>query len=164
MPLNKTYVSGGWLKKARGTVAAKDVSLDLRPGETVGIVGESGSGKSTVARYITRLIDPTSGEMRLGRGGGTQLDSVHRDRLKLARKRIQIVFQDLIARSTRVSVSARQSSRARSISVCHARQAALWRARTDDSGAVVTGRTFALSQRVLGRPATAHQHRPRARA
>ena len=92
--LNKTYVSGGWLKKARGTVAAKDVSLDLRPGETVGIVGESGSGKSTVARCITRLIDPTSGEMRLGRGGGTQLDSVHRDRLKLARKRIQIVFQD----------------------------------------------------------------------
>jgi len=96
--LNKTYVSGSWLKKTRETVAAKEVSLELRPGETIGIVGESGSGKSTVARCITRLIDPTSGEMRLGKASGsgaaTQLDGVHRDKLKAARKRIQIVFQD----------------------------------------------------------------------
>ncbi len=94
--LHKTYVSGGWLRAKRETVAAQDVNLELHPGETVGIVGESGSGKSTVARCITRLIDPTSGEMRLGTAssGSTQLDSVHRDRLKAARKRIQIVFQD----------------------------------------------------------------------
>ena len=89
--LGKTYSSGGWFQKKRETVAARDVSLALRPGETVGIVGESGSGKSTVARCITRLIDPTTGEMMLG---GTQLDTVHRDSLKLARKRIQIIFQD----------------------------------------------------------------------
>jgi peptide/nickel transport system ATP-binding protein len=89
--LGKTYSSGGWFQKTRETVAARDVNLALRPGETVGIVGESGSGKSTVARCITRLIDPTTGEMMLG---GTQLDTVHRDSLKLARKRIQIIFQD----------------------------------------------------------------------
>jgi len=89
--LGKTYSSGGWFQKKRETVAARDVNLALRPGETVGIVGESGSGKSTVARCITRLIDPTMGEMMLG---GTQLDTVHRDSLKLARKRIQIIFQD----------------------------------------------------------------------
>ncbi len=89
--LGKTYTSGGWLQKKRETVAARDVNLSLRPGETVGIVGESGSGKSTVARCITRLIDPTTGDMMLG---GTQLDTVHRDSLKLARKRIQIIFQD----------------------------------------------------------------------
>jgi len=89
--LGKTYSSGGWFQKKRETVAARDVNLALRPGETVGIVGESGSGKSTVARCITRLIDPTTGEMMLG---GTQLDTVHRDSLKLARKRIQIIFQD----------------------------------------------------------------------
>ncbi len=89
--LGKTYSSGGWFQKKRETVAACDVNLALRPGETVGIVGESGSGKSTVARCITRLIDPTTGEMMLG---GTQLDTVHRDSLKLARKRIQIIFQD----------------------------------------------------------------------
>lgn len=89
--LGKTYVSGGWFQKKRSTEAAKAVTLALHPGETVGIVGESGSGKSTVARCITRLIDPTTGVMWLG---GTQLDSVNRDSLKLARKRIQIIFQD----------------------------------------------------------------------
>ncbi len=89
--LGKTYTSGGWFQKKRSTEAAKAVTLDLHPGETVGIVGESGSGKSTVARCITRLIDPTTGVMRLG---DTQLDGVTRDSLKLARKRIQIIFQD----------------------------------------------------------------------
>ena len=89
--LGKTYSSGGWFQKKRSTEAAKGVTLDLHPGETVGIVGESGSGKSTVARCITRLIDPTTGVMRLGE---TQLDGVTRDSLKLARKRIQIIFQD----------------------------------------------------------------------
>jgi peptide/nickel transport system ATP-binding protein len=89
--LGKTYVSGSWLQTRRATAAAIAVTLDLHPGETVGIVGESGSGKSTVARCITRLIDPTVGTMRLGE---TQLDTVSRDSLKLARKRIQIIFQD----------------------------------------------------------------------
>ena len=89
--LGKTYTSGGWFQKKRSTEAAKAVTLNLHPGETVGIVGESGSGKSTVARCITRLIDPTTGVMRLGE---TQLDGVTRDSLKLARKRIQIIFQD----------------------------------------------------------------------
>jgi peptide/nickel transport system ATP-binding protein len=89
--LCKTYESGGWFQKKRGTRAANLVSFDVRPGETVGIVGESGSGKSTVARCITRLIDPTKGEMRLGE---TRLDWGSRDDLKLVRKRIQIVFQD----------------------------------------------------------------------
>lgn len=89
--LGKTYTSGGWFQKKRSTEAARAVTLNLHPGETVGIVGESGSGKSTVARCITRLIDPTTGVMRLGE---TQLDGVTRDSLKLARKRIQIIFQD----------------------------------------------------------------------
>ena len=89
--LGKTYTSGGWFQKKRSTEAAKAVTLDLYPGETVGIVGESGSGKSTVARCITRLIDPTTGVMRLG---DTRLDGVTRGSLMLARKRIQIIFQD----------------------------------------------------------------------
>jgi peptide/nickel transport system ATP-binding protein len=89
--LGKMYSSGGWLQKKRITEAVKAVSFDVRPGETVGIVGESGSGKSTVARCITRLIDPTVGEMTLG---NTRLDVGSRDGLKLVRKRIQIIFQD----------------------------------------------------------------------
>ncbi|MFN3631053.1 MAG: dipeptide ABC transporter ATP-binding protein, partial [Casimicrobiaceae bacterium] len=89
--LGKTYVSGGWFQRRRETVAARAVSFNLRRGETVGIVGESGSGKSTVARAITRLIDPTTGEVTLGEA---RLDRGDHTDLKQLRKRIQIVFQD----------------------------------------------------------------------
>ena len=89
--LCKTYSSGGWLQKRRETRAATLVSFDVRPGETVGIVGESGSGKSTVARCITRLIDPSQGEVHLR---DVELHAGSHEALKAARKRIQIVFQD----------------------------------------------------------------------
>ena len=49
----------------RDVPAVNDVSFCLYPGEILGIVGESGSGKSTVAKLITRLVDPTEGEIIL---------------------------------------------------------------------------------------------------
>jgi peptide/nickel transport system ATP-binding protein len=63
----------------------------LRKGRTLGIVGESGSGKSTVARCIVRLIDPTSGGIRLA---GREISDLSRRLLQPHRKRIQIIFQD----------------------------------------------------------------------
>jgi peptide/nickel transport system ATP-binding protein len=71
--------------------AAEDVNLELRRGQTLGIVGESGSGKSTVARCIVRLVDPTSGEIRLG---GDDIARMRAGELRPLRRKVQIVFQD----------------------------------------------------------------------
>lgn len=73
------------------TQALDRVSLDVRPGETVGIVGESGSGKSTLARILTRLTPADSGSVTY-----REVDLLHADR-KQARyltSELQIVFQD----------------------------------------------------------------------
>ncbi|MGJ4950662.1 ABC transporter ATP-binding protein [Bradyrhizobium sp. HKCCYLS20291] len=89
--LGKVYRERSFLGKAREVVAAQNVTLSLRKGRTLGIVGESGSGKSTVARCIVRLIDPTSGGVRLA---GHEISILTRRLLQPHRKRIQIVFQD----------------------------------------------------------------------
>ena len=89
--LAKTYSSGGFLAKKREVHAAADVSFELRRGQTLGIVGESGSGKSTVARCIARLIDPTSGSVRLG---NDEIATMRASTLRPLRRRVQIVFQD----------------------------------------------------------------------
>ena len=89
--LSKTYVQGGWLAKRRDVRAAEDVTLEIRRGETLGIVGESGSGKSTVARCIARLVDPTSGSVKID---GLEIATLPRRRLREMRRKVQIVFQD----------------------------------------------------------------------
>src|ERR1700678_3842827 len=89
--LGKVYRERSLLGKTREVAAAKNVTLTLRKGRTLGIVGESGSGKSTVARCIVRLIDPTSGGVRLA---GREISELSRRLLRPHRKRIQIIFQD----------------------------------------------------------------------
>ena len=89
--LSKTYVDRGWFAKRRDVHAASDVSIAVRKGQTLGVVGESGSGKSTLARCIVRLIEPTSGEIRLG---GDDLARMGPRELRPLRRRVQIVFQD----------------------------------------------------------------------
>ncbi len=89
--LGKVYRERSFFGKPREVHAAQDVTLTLRKGRTLGIVGESGSGKSTVARCIVRLIDPTSGGIRLA---GREISDLSRHTLQPHRKKIQIVFQD----------------------------------------------------------------------
>ena len=89
--LGKVYRERSFFGAVCEVAAAQDVTLTLRKGRTLGIVGESGSGKSTVARCIVRLIDPTSGGIRLA---GREISDLSRRLLQPHRKRIQIIFQD----------------------------------------------------------------------
>ncbi|MFL6818523.1 MAG: ABC transporter ATP-binding protein [Bradyrhizobium sp.] len=89
--LGKIYRERSFFGSVREVAAAQNVTLTLRKGRTLGIVGESGSGKSTVARCIVRLIDPTSGAIRLA---GRDISELSRALLQPHRKRIQIIFQD----------------------------------------------------------------------
>jgi ABC-type glutathione transport system ATPase component len=89
--LGKIYRERSFFGGLREVAAAQDVTITLRKGRTLGIVGESGSGKSTVARCIVRLIDPTSGGIRLA---GREISELSHALLQPHRKRIQIIFQD----------------------------------------------------------------------
>ncbi|MFD3444903.1 dipeptide ABC transporter ATP-binding protein [Microbacteriaceae bacterium 4G12] len=76
---------------ADATLAVDDVSFTLPAGRTLALVGESGSGKSTTARMILRLVDSTSGEIRLNGRDVTAVSG--RDRLALWRT-VQLVYQN----------------------------------------------------------------------
>lgn len=100
--LCKTFTTAqGLFRPPRRVVAAHDISLDLHRGETVAVVGESGSGKSTLGRLIMRLSEPDSGTIRLG---DEDLRTLRGEKLRLARRDLQIVFQDPFA-----SLNPRQS-------------------------------------------------------
>jgi len=71
--------------------ALNDVSIDLFPGETLGVVGESGCGKTTLGRSILRLIEPDSGRVMYR---GMDVLAANDNELRSLRKELQIVFQD----------------------------------------------------------------------
>jgi len=78
-------------EKTGSTAAVRDVSFDVAPGEVFVVMGLSGSGKSTVVRCLTRLIEPTAGEILLD---GQDIRKVNADRLReLRRRRFAMVFQ-----------------------------------------------------------------------
>ena len=88
--LAKNYQLRGTGLRSRTLRAVDDVSLLVRPGESVALVGESGSGKSTIAKMLIRLVEPTAGDVTLD---GERM-STGRRATKRYRKRVQMVFQD----------------------------------------------------------------------
>ncbi|WP_204038733.1 quaternary amine ABC transporter ATP-binding protein [Acrocarpospora phusangensis] len=87
-----TTLSRQELKETTGCVAAvRDVSFTVRPGEVFVVMGLSGSGKSTLVRCLTRLVEPTSGEILFD---GDDIRRADERRLReLRRHRLAMVFQ-----------------------------------------------------------------------
>jgi|SRR5208282_2556471 ABC-type glutathione transport system ATPase component len=91
--LSKQYVRGGLWRKRTLVSAATRVDFEIQRGQTLALVGESGSGKSTVARCVTRLERPDSGQVLFE---GTDLAQLHSRELAPFRSGIQMVFQDAV--------------------------------------------------------------------
>ena len=91
--LKKHYVvPRRWLGPPRPAIQAVDgVSFELDRGETLSLVGESGCGKTTTAKSVMRLVEPTSGSVRLD---GEELLTLGPQQMRLRRRDVQIIFQD----------------------------------------------------------------------
>lgn len=85
-------VRAGLLQRVVNQVkAVDDISFIVRKGETLGMVGESGCGKTTVGRTMLRLVEPTYGSVMIN---GQDVFAMKPRELKLARREMQIIFQD----------------------------------------------------------------------
>lgn len=79
------------LQQSQQTVAVRDVSFSVAPGETFVVMGLSGSGKSTLIRCLSRLIEPSAGEVLLG--GDDLLGMTEEQLIEVRRGRMSMVFQ-----------------------------------------------------------------------
>jgi phosphonate transport system ATP-binding protein len=74
-----------------GQRALEDVSFTIGRPEVIAVIGSSGAGKSTLIRCINRLVEPTSGRIRLG---ASDIVGVSRSELRRLRRRIAMIFQE----------------------------------------------------------------------
>jgi peptide/nickel transport system ATP-binding protein/glutathione transport system ATP-binding protein len=88
-------VKGGFFRRTIANVhAVEDLSFTLNKGQTLSLVGESGCGKSSAGRSILRLVEPQSGQIRIG---DTDIMALGPQKLRRARQDMQMIFQDPFA-------------------------------------------------------------------
>ena len=93
--VSKVFTDGSILKSLTDEKIVKaidNVSFEILEGETLGLVGESGSGKSTIAKIITGLVKPSSGEIYYD--NKSLYDSRKKYKINKSRGQIQMIFQD----------------------------------------------------------------------
>ena len=89
--LDKSLSRSEVQEKTGHVVAVKDVTFSVQKGETFVVMGLSGSGKSTLVRCLSRLIEPTAGQVSIDGQDVTTMSN--RDLTELRRNRMSMVFQ-----------------------------------------------------------------------
>ena len=90
--LTEFVTEKGLLGKAKSTLkAVNEVSLNIYPGETIGLVGESGCGKTTLGRSLLQMIEAKSGSIKYK---GKEVRNFTKKQMKQFRREVQIIFQD----------------------------------------------------------------------
>ena len=82
---------GIWSRPKSWIKALDGVSFQIHKGESFGLVGESGCGKTTLGRIILRLLEPSSGSIRLN---GIEITRLNRREMRVLRRDVQMIFQD----------------------------------------------------------------------
>ena len=83
------FRQGGAFWRTTWLRAVDGIDLTIERGEALGLVGESGCGKSTTGRGILQLHRPTSGSVKFD---GVELTALRGERLRLMRRRMQMIF------------------------------------------------------------------------
>jgi len=88
---NALVIDGLSKEYVRGKIVLRDISLSVADVGITAIIGPSGTGKSTLLRCINRLVEPTSGSIRIG---GLDICKLSGSDLRAARRRIGMIFQE----------------------------------------------------------------------